>query len=275
LEINHHITFKLCDEAALVSYLKQNNISYDADEFISSLDIYESNVHWTFIKKYIEERDLFCLSESVFSAEELNQSERLTVRSVWANGYPQPEGEFEYKDITYDGTSCRKCGVGLVQVDSFRIRTQPKWGKRHFMALNWVDDEFFVDEIAKNLIEQKFPYISFIDVKNKKGTESFDGVYQMIIPVLNREGVVKNQESIREILVCEECGAVKFHPNSIGMLKMKRSAFDNAPDIAKTAEFFGWGCGADRNIVVSQKFRKFLIDNHLDRGLEFEPIELV
>ena len=60
----------------------------------------------------------------------------------------------------------------------------------------------------------------------------------------------KIQQRLGGRRVCEKCGAVKFHPNGIGMLKMKRSTFDNAPDIVKTAEFFGWGCGADRNIVV-------------------------
>ena len=61
----------------------------------------------------------------------------------------------------------------------------------------------------------------------------------------------------------------------IGMLKFKKSIFDNAPDIVKTSEVFGWGKSAPHEILLRNSMYRFIVENHLDRGLIFEPIILV
>ena len=208
-----------------------------------------------------------------FRYEKEPEAEWLQVRSTWNFEYPQPENNSLYTTITYTpGNYCRECGCGLQQVHPFRVKKAPKWSTKHFLMLNWVGDELFVDETAKNLLEKEFPFLSFSLVENKNGTEQFDNFYQIVIPVLSKEGIVEKQKCIREILVCSKCGQKKYHLNSEGMLQFSKKIFDGAPDMVKSAEYFGWGCGADRIIIISQKMYRFIVSNKLERGLEFYPI---
>lgn len=276
MEINKHICFCDDEDPQLIRYLQKHNITYDKGDTVSALDIYESNPHWTFIEKYAQKNDLFCLSEAVFSKEELKNAEWMEVRSVWHYSYPQPEDDFGYETITYTRQHhCRECGQGLEQVDSFRIKKPPNWGKRHLMMLNWIEDEFFVDEVAKTLFEKEFPFITFMNVKNKSGNEVWANIFQMILPVLEEKGMVEEQRRLREVLLCPCCGQKKYHLNGLDRLKLQRKIFTNAPAIAKTAEWFGWGKGASHHIVINQEMYQFLLSNHLEKNLEFSPIELV
>lgn len=47
------------------------------------------------------------------------------------------------------------------------------------------------------------------------------------------------------------------------------------PDICRTHEDWGWGKGADRLILISQRMYRTIVDNRLDRSLVFEPIQLI
>lgn len=276
MEINKHIGFD-ADDKLLIKYLKKHNIKYNAEGYALTLDIYESSPHWEEINKIVGKLDLLCLSETVFSKEELLSAEWMEVRSVWHYSYPQPENEFGYKSVTYTKDDyCSECGAGLVQTELFRIKKEPSWrGKRHFLMLNWVEDELFVDETAKALLEREFSFLSFCGVKNKKGTETLENIFQIIIPVLKEEGIVEKQRSIQEVMICPCCKRKKYHPVGEGMLQFRRNVFENAPDMVKSAEWFGWGHGADRTIIISQKMYQFILSHHLEKNLEFSPIELV
>lgn len=275
MEINKHICFNGDKEPEVLDYLNRNGIAFKKGELIS-LDIYESNPHWPQIAEFVKERKLFCRSEAIFSKQELSSAEWLTLRSMWRNGYPQPECAFEYESITYSSQNlCKECGTGLVQTDAFRIKKAPNWGKRHFMMLNWVEDELFIDDIAKNiLLDNGITGMSFREVKDKKGKEILPNVEQLIVPHILPEGIVPELPAINDINHCTCCGIPKYHPSGVGMLTFRRDIFDNAPDIVKTAEVFGWGHSAPRKIIVSQKFYQTIVKNQLDRSLEFEPIAL-
>lgn len=277
MKINKHIPFRIDEHPQLVDYLSRNGLAFCRGDIISSLDIYESDPHWPDIAAYVQSRKMLCLSETTFSKKELSSAQWLTVRSKWRNGYPQPEGAFGYQSITYsDGNYCNECGAGLIQTEAFRMKAAPKWGNRHFMMLNWVEDELFADEVAKSVLQGcGITGVSFREVKNKTGTEILPGVEQLIVPYILRPGIVAQRRSIDKIFQCTSCGIPKYHPTGIGMHAFKREIFENAPDVVKTGEVFGWGHSAPRLIIVSQKVYRAIIENHLDRGLVFSPLELV
>ena len=286
MEIQKHIFFIKNEAPELYDYIIKNKIKCKCSEGIAagdvfvSLDIYESNQHWNYIEKYCDIHNVGkpIRSETIFSKNELNNAQWLTLRSKWHNGYPQPEAAFGYKkDITYSNDKhCSTCGDGLKQIDSFRLKKQPNWGNKHFFMLNWVFDELFVDGVAKNILEKEgITGISFLEVKNKKGTEVFEDTYQMIIHNRLKPGLITERRSIDDIYVCAECGVPKYHPTGMGMLAFKKEIFEGAPDVVKTAEIFGWGHAAPTEIIVSQKVYQTITKNRLDRSLVFEPIELV
>ena len=141
--------------------------------------------------------------------------------------------------------------------------------------LNWIGDELFVDELAKNLLEQEFSFLSFCEVQNKAGTKEYDNFFQIVLPTLTDEAVVGEQRYFSEILVCPSCDRKKYHPSGEGILQLNKNIFKDASDMFKTNDWFGWGKGADHKIIISKKMYQFILSNKLDKGLEFAPIELV
>lgn len=277
MEVLKYIPFRTDSHPELLNYLMENHIKFDADETISSITILESDPHWLWISDYLKRNNRSTFSETLFSEQELNSAEWLTVRSKWRNGYPQPEDGFAYEGITYScENNCVDCGTGLYQVDDFRIKKAPNWGKRHFMMLNWVEDELFLDDVAKTvLIDSGLSGMEFRTVKNKRGTETLPDIFQLVVPTVLPEGIVMNHHSIDEIYECNRCGIKKYHPTGVGMHTFQRNIFEGAPDVVKTAEVFGWGHSAPRLIIVSQKMYRVITQWKLDRGLVFEPLELV
>lgn len=277
MEVNKHIAFSEKYDTELVKYLIQNNIQFDSGEIVSCLDIYESDFHWKFISEYVKDKKLSCISHMVFSRDEINNAEWLTVRSQWRNGYPQPEGAFEYETITYTRDEhCSNCGCGLKQVDSFRFKKQPKWGNRHVMMLNWVEDELFVDNNVKTVfLNEGISGISFKNIVDKQGKKILDDVNQLVIKELEKEGCVEGSVGLYETIICPDCGVKKHHPNGCGKIVFHKNIFENAPDIIKTKDYFGWGKGASKAIIVRQNVLQTIKKNHLERGLIFEPIDLI
>jgi len=274
MRIKKRIVLPENEGSELVAFLLNNGIPFDKGDLISVLEIYDDDPAWPVIDAYVKKNDLLCLSETHFTKSELENADWLRVRSKWRNGYPQPENAFEYETITYTRTNhCQECGCGLQQIQPFRIKKEPKWGNRHFMMLNWVEDELFVSALAKDLLERsKLCGFCFSEVNDKKGSAQIPGIYQLVITHYLDKGLNPNASSIDTVHRCPSCGVKKYHPTGIGMLKFKKSIFDNAPDIVKTSEVFGWGKSAPHEILIRNSMYRFIVENHLDRGLVFEPI---
>ena len=277
MEIRKHICFQPHKVPKLVEYLRKNQVPFVDDEDLCVLDIYESSHHWEFVKNQVSSANLFCLTETIYSKKELQNAQWLHMRSQWRFGYPQPEDDFHYENITYSRKNhCPECSSGLEQTSPFRIKKAPKWGKRHFAELNWVGDELFVDDAAEFVLTQAvISGISFGEVCNKNGTEVIPGIRQMQIERILDLGLKADRPSIREMAACPRCGIAKFVPSGIGMLAFSKEIFENQPDIVKSGEIFGSGHYASRIILIRQNVYQVLASSKLDRGLVFEPIALV
>lgn len=71
------------------------------------------------------------------------------------------------------------------------------------------------------------------------------------------------------------CGRVKYHvPYRRQLVHYSHSAFDGAPDVVLSAEWFGSGGAASQQVIVSNKVARLVL-THGWKGLELDPIELV
>lgn len=279
MEIWHHIVFTKSKHAGFCAYITERGLVKPGSESKGTvqMDISERNPYWIDVQKYILENHVFSLSETSFTEKELSDASFLRVWSRWRCGYPQPEDGFAYRSITYsEHNFCKVCGRGLFQQAPFWIKKTPNWGNRHFMMLNWVMDELFMDDTAKSvLLDAGIAGGGFRQVLNKKGTEVLPNIWQWDISKVLSAGVCFDNRSLDRITMCSACGGIKYHPTGVGMLPVRREVFTNAPDVMKTEEFFGSDHAAGRKIIVSQRIYRLLKDNRLIRGLVFEPIELV
>lgn len=256
-------------------YVLNNDISCKYGEILSAVDISENDPHWAELSRLLKLENNTYTSETKFSKEDLFEAEWLTMRSKWHYDYPQPEEC--YTELTYsEENACSKCGMGLVQQDSFRFKRTPKWGRRNFCMTNWVYDEFFVSPKAKELLESSdLKGFSFLNVLNKSGKEALADIYQMQIPYILPESIETSSNCIEKVSNCPVCGKRKLLGNGRGQFEFKKEIFLNALDFVKSAEQFGSGLIASRLILVSHDAYKFIVENKLDSSLVFEPIQLI
>lgn len=109
-----------------------------------SFDIEEGDAIWPRVKALIDQ-----WKPTDFVRTEFTQAECDTASFLWMlgseKGYPQPKGGFGYLKATYDLSDyCAACGIGEKQRAPFRMKGEPKWGKKHIFQLNWVYDQYFV-----------------------------------------------------------------------------------------------------------------------------------
>lgn len=275
MEIKRHVPFNAQKHPELVHYLNMTFATWKRGEIISSLDIKESDFRWPFIEEYLKAHEMYAYAQMIFTKEELSAAPWLHVRSNWHFGYPQPEDGFAYQTITYTSRHyCDKCGSGLEQVAPFRMKSKPKWGRRHFLSMNWVFDELFTDDAGKTALEA-VSGLSFREVLNKKGTLPHAGVHQLVIPHILPSGLLPDDQTIRKVYTCPHCSTTKYIASGAGMLRFQAEIFEDAPDVVKTAEVFGDGRLCYRDILVRQSVYRLLTEAKLDGGLVFEPVELI
>ena len=277
MRVNKHIFFDPNTVPGLEDYLASNMIPYESMDAGIVFDIADDSEFWSAISALTAEHSIVCTSETTFTDQEKSEADWLLVRSKWKNGYPQPESSFSYRNITYTAERfCSVCGIGLRQIEAFRMKASPKWGGRHFMMLNWIDDELFIDETAMSILQNSgLTGFAFLPVKDKNGAKPLPNVYQLIIEQEAGPGLMTDGTDIDDVCMCKSCGRLKYHPTGIGMHRFSGEALRSLPDISYTHEFFGWGQGASKRILIRQSMYRCLVEHHLDRSLVFEPITVI
>lgn len=281
MDIDNHVGFSKILDSELWKYIQTYNIpvNHKEGEHIASIDMYSSNTHWSNIEAILRKTNSYWQSDTVFNKEELACAQWMRIRTVWRTGYPQPMDGFEYQTITYTRDHyCDKCGIGLEQVDAFRIKKVPSWGRRHFFSLFWVEDELFVSEAVKKAFQDDgITGVSFATVKDRTGKNELEGIFQFQILNILDEGLIDNPRNLRSSVLCSKCGRRKSMSNEGIMVQFKHHVFRDAPDVVKTGDYFGVAGNKSpaREIIINQKTYQTIVKNHLDRNLMFYPIELV
>jgi hypothetical protein len=205
-------------------------------------------------------------------------------------GYPQPESG--YARETYDLAGyCERCGAGGVQRHPFRFRSEPKASHSQFLQLNWVFDELFVrPEVRDVFLREGVTGVGFGPALHHRTGRALEGIQQLTIltilpPGLQTEGLQTvtckpdNEEARSELAGPKRyphdypfCGLVKYHWRQ--PLVFAPHTFAEAPDIAKSHEWFGSGGAASRAILVSRRVID-LIKARKWRGLRTDPVSVI
>lgn len=280
MEISKHIVFSTRDDCELFNYLIQHGVPVHqvSGHHVATIDVFTSNPHWPWISNYVQKHNKLCLSDMIFTKQELLDAQWMYARSIWRFGYPEPSSDFSYQNITYSQRDyCENCGSGLVQKAPFRIKKAPNWNRRHFFSLFWIEDELFISDTAKDaLMNAGITGISFQKVHKKNGKDTLDGVNQLMIDSILNEGLIENGTYIKHTTLCPSCNRKKLVFNCCEKLAFNKDIFLGANDIVKTHELFGdLPKLSARMILINQRTYRALVDQNLDRTLSFYPIELV
>ena len=260
-------------DSELWEYIQKNNVpvKHKEDDHIASIELYSSNPHWTAIEAILKRTGKSWLSDTIFTKEELQSAPWLRVRTTWRTGYPQPMDAYEYETITYSRNNyCTECGIGLEQIDAFRIKKVPSWGRRHFFSLFWVEDELFVSETVKKAFKDNgITGVSFVPVKDRTGNNELEGIFQFQILNILDEGLIDDPRNLRSSVLCSKCGRRKSMSNEGIMVQFKHHVFRDVPDVVKTGDYFGVAGNKSpaREIIINQKTYQTIVKNQLEKML--------
>ncbi|MFO0828698.1 MAG: hypothetical protein U0572_11205 [Phycisphaerales bacterium] len=300
MKINHRIALRHDDR--FWREIDRLGLHYDRGDpnnvlqlAISVLNVTEDQPEWPEVERLVAK---YCSGphsvSTLFTKAELDTARWLQLSALGHHGYPQPEEDFGYQEVTYDLTEyCPTCGIGGAQKAPFRLRAEFKPSRSQILQLNWVFDEFFLrDEAREGLRSAAITGIDYLaPVLHKSGRQS-ERVAQMVVktklplainpvglqPVTckpqNEEWQEMQRLRISEPEKLSHCGRVKYHRAHKGPYRFDGGAFAGAPDVVKSHEWFGSGASAHRLVIVSQRFRQAVVTSKW-RGVSFEPIELV
>lgn len=271
MEIKHRI---VTPDNGFRRFLCTNGIPHENSDLtgFTVLEINESDPKWETVKTHITANNISYDTTAIYTESELNSAPWLTVRSKRRWEYPMPDNG-KYLETVYSlDEYCPSCGKGAVQKDLFRVKKSPKWGSSHFLMLNWIEDELFVSEKAKEILSRSgLTGFTFSDVLKYKKDTKLDDIYQLRIENTAKNGFVADGEYITAERKCPCCNSVKWIINGRGF-PFNTDALNDCADIVKTREGFG-DCKLHANkIIISHNFYKVLKENKLCKNLEFTPI---
>jgi hypothetical protein len=235
-----------------------------------TFDIAESDHRWEQVAELVKMKGASDIVQTVFSKKELLSAEWVRLIPVFEQGYPQPEETWVTNPINYE-EHCPQCGT-FRQTGSFRLKKEPNLGKKDFMSLYWTYALFCTPRVLSELEAHEIQGYEVWDaIIHKTGTPS-EKVSQLFIPHLANPGLVRVENLKRE--TCSLCHVTKYYPHMRGVMYLKRDALVSDVDIMQTHEWFGSGHAAYREILVSNKLVKLIIDKDW-KGVALKVVELV
>jgi hypothetical protein len=199
------------------------------------------------------------------SKQEIAAAKFLLMQGQWQHGYPMPDGDGGYKQLTYDLTDyCSTCGTGAVQRAPFRMAREPKWGVRGIVQLNWIFDEFFVRPEVWEMVFEPNGIAAGPVLSHKTGKE-LETVVQLLPPIADAALRLSDLPST----TCDVCGKRRYATWTRGCFP----AFVAPPsgNMVRSREYFGTGARSYRNVIISGELRESL-DRLRIRGADFLPL---
>ncbi|EJL64497.1 hypothetical protein [Flavobacterium sp. CF136] len=193
-----------------------------------------------------------------FTKQEIKESLLSVKKTAFSHGYPMPDMDFGYKELTYDLSDyCPSCGIGFKQKDAFRLKNVPPAGKKQIFSLGWVFDELFVEKTVYEEIFKPLGIKCREVLKYKKDTP-FENTVQLVLEEtqekLNLEGYPTE--------ICNVCERTKYLAMPQGFYPMPK---DIIAPIFKSHEYFGSGALAFKRIFVEKELREKLVKSKIDK----------
>lgn len=227
----------------------------------------EDDSRWPEIAAMIVRYSVLDQCHSTFSPEECREATWLDLVPSWHCGYPMPDDDFGYLQQTYNlERYCPHCGVGKCQKAPFRLRSEPNWGTKKIMQVNWIFDEFFVTPDAWKEVFQPNGIECYPVIHHRSGKE-LATVVQLRIDAVLQEPL--NMEGYR-FQTCPECHAKKYYPISCGFFPTMKQAPEGI-EAVKSIEYFGDGPSANRTVFISNKIYVQMQEYRV-RGASYKPV---
>jgi len=241
------------------------SIGIDIEIGFNVIEIDEDSSMWIILKNMIDGWHVVDIVDTKFTKTELDNADYLQICPSWHCGYPMPDDNFEYLNVSFDLSNySRESGIVRVQKSPIRIKGEPKWGKKHIMQLNWIFDIYFVrPEIWENIFKQ-FKIETMPVIHYRKNT-TLDSVLQLV-----PQGTVSLDMTGYPYETCLKTGIKKYLPVTRGFFPAIIG--ECRLNFMLSNEFFGSGASAFNAAIISNALYKEIIKNKI-KGVSFVPLK--
>lgn len=216
----------------------------------------------------------------VYSNEELRSAKWLSVRSSFRKVDPCNWEQLQKPSCI---VRTNRLGVPIGRHDGesgeYIIKGPIKWGTRHFASVVYGEHGLFCDDFAKEILQNnQVNGIDFRPVFKKSTGEPVENIFRLANTFTVPDGAMVGLEYTNDY-ECEHCGMKMIHMSD-GRCRfgINVSRIPSDVDFCRTLPLFSPEnppvC-AGALILISQKMYRVIMDNHLNRALWFEPIEVV
>jgi len=238
-----------------------------------SYEITESDSRWKNVSELIQKNEVLDMVDTFFDNDEIKKAKWSRLVSTFEQGYPQPKLHWPLKQMTYKDV-CQKCGT-RVQSQSLRIQHEPSLGQNSFMSLLWCGEILSSQNVFEAFAGIKATgYKAWPVLIHKSGRPS-EKVSQIYISDIALPGLIVDENYNR--IKCSECGVTKYDPHMNGLMSLKRRSLlslSKETDFVLTYEWFGSGLIAYREILVSNRVAKLILEKGW-KGTRLKAVELI
>ena len=258
MDVEHHLTF----HANEATRERLRLVGFTASLGLNTLVVREGDPRWAALSSLLGSLDAVETRSARFSRRELDCAQLLGLSPDWHHGYPQPEADFGYRSATYDLSAyCLACGGGADQIAPFRMRSEPRWGRRSILQLNWIFGEYFV---TPHLWERVFMPIGVNarEVLSARSLKPLATVLQLVIQAtcdLATDGLAFED--------CTVCRRRRYLPIQGDYLP---AVTNIDSELAKSRQSFGSGASNWKRIICNQHLRRTLLEEGV-KGVSFLP----
>ena len=276
MKIRHRVGFNVTHKPAIRDALDHAGVRYDVsplpgdDSALVHFEITESDPEWATVSQLIEAHGASDIVYTVFSDEELLGAEWARIVPTYQKGYPEPQATWVANRTNYE-QHCPQCGT-YRQSGPFTVRSEPRLGKNDFMSLHWTYALFSSRRVLRKLEEHGISGYEAWDLIIKKTGEPSQAIVQLGVPAVAPAGLVNLSRA--DAPPCDSCGFSKHEPHRRGVMRLRRDSAAADVDFVQTSEWFGSGHAAYRELLVSAKVVKLIVDQGW-KGVALKAVELV
>ncbi len=277
MEIWHRVAFNGDMKSGFKTVVEKIGIEYGIAPLpnhttgLVYFDIDESDRRWTQVEELIRAKGASDIYDTLFTTEEILNAEWVRLIPTFEQGYPQPKATWVTNPVNYEN-ACSKCGTGFRQMTPFRLAKEPRLGKNDFMTLYWTYALFATPKVFESLETHEIRGYERWKAIIHKTNQPCQTVSQLYIPHVSNPGLAELDKVQTE--TCSKCRITKYAPHMRGYMCYSRDALLPDLDIQLTDEWFGSGAFAFREILISNRFARLILDEGW-QGMKLKPIRLM
>jgi hypothetical protein len=171
---------------------------------------------------------------------------------------------------------CSKCGTGWSQIAPFQLKREPKIGRNQFCGFGSGFELFCTSLVLGEFSSCKIGGFETWPLILEEGHEPIESLKQIMVTEVAEPAIAEDLVEHERYCQtdCPVCGQT-WHAHYIrGMLPLRRTALKPNVDFQLTNEWFGNGRTARREMLISQRVVRLILENKW-KGAELVPIQAV